>query len=118
MTVRIDDPEHMNILGLLMAGLLKQTLAAAGNAKRAGRMKGDVFVKAGGMGVSLRFDGQGIVILKGPTDRPRARVGGGMEDLLSMVTGGGFVGPVLSGKVRIGGNPFFLLKMLPLIQAS
>ncbi|MBL6976240.1 MAG: hypothetical protein ISR64_10955 [Deltaproteobacteria bacterium] len=108
----------MNILGLLMAGLLNQTMSLENNARRAGGMKGDVFVKAGGMGVSLRFDGQGIIIMKGPTKRPRARVGGAMEDLLSMVTGGGLVGPVLSGKVRIGGNPFFLLKMLPLIQAS
>jgi hypothetical protein len=32
------------------------------------------------------------------------------------VTGGGLVGPILSGAMKIGGNPFVLLKLLPLIR--
>lgn len=117
MTVRVDQPERMNILGLLMQGLLTETLKQAPNSRKAGRMRGDVFVQAGQMGVTLRFDGSGIVIIKGASDRPRARVRGGMTDLLAMVTGAGVIAPVLAGRVRISGNPFFLLRMLPLIQA-
>jgi len=118
MTVRVDQPEHMNLLGLLMKGLLVQTIKDPANARRVRKMKGDVRVGAGRMEVILRFDGSGIEIRKDAQQRPRASVGGGMVDLLGMVTGAGIVVPVLTGKVRIGGNPFFLLKMLPLIRAG
>jgi hypothetical protein len=116
--VTVDRPESMNLLGLLMRGLLEENLRVPANARAAARMRGEVAVEAGGMEVTLRFADGGITVLPGASGRPRARVRGGMQDLLSMVTGGGLVGPVLAGRVRIGGNPFVLLRMLPLIRAT
>jgi len=115
--VTVQDPETMNLLGLLMKGTLETNLQLPGNATRAAKLKGDVFVRAGGMSVTLRFSKEGISVIKGATEKPRARVGGGMVALLGVVVGSGMVWPVLSGKIRIGGNPFMLLKMLPLIRA-
>jgi hypothetical protein len=115
--VEVDKPESMNLLGLLMKGLLQDNLAVEANARRAEGLRGDVQVQAAGMIVTLRF-GPGVVsILAGAAGPARARVRGGMEDLLGMVTGAGLIGPVLAGRVRVGGNLLLLLRMLPLIKA-
>ena len=115
-SVGIDAPERMNLLGLLMKGLLEEKLKVEGHARRARRIKGDVQVQAGTMGVTLRFDGERILILAGTSGKARARVRGTMEALLEIVTGERLVRPILSGRVRLGGNPFWMLKLLPLIR--
>ena len=115
--VEVEHPESISLMGLLMRGLIEENLRIEANARRVARMRGDVAVQAGGMAVTLSFGDGGVTIRGGTPEHPAARVSGGMEDLLGMVTGGGLVGPVLSGRVRIGGNPFMLLRILPLIRA-
>jgi hypothetical protein len=115
--VRIDQPETMNLMGLLMKGLIEGNLERPGVAERLARMKGEAYVQAGEMGVTLRFEEGGVVILRGAVGRPRASVRASMLDLLGVVTGAGMIRPVLSRRVRIRGNPLVLLRMLPLIQA-
>ena len=117
MTAILEDPRRMNLLGLLMHGLIESNLRDPAVAAAVGRIRGDVFVQAGDMGVTLRFGGGVVSIQRGDSGRSIARVRGGMQDLLGMVTGAGLVGPVLAGRVRIGGNPFVLLRILPLIRA-
>jgi hypothetical protein len=116
--VTVNEPETMNILGLLMRGLLSDNLSKPRNLKRGQRMKGDIAVKAGKMTVTLRFVEGHLTIIRGETEKPRARVGGDMSTLLGVVTGKGMVWPFLTGKLKIGGNPFVLLKMLPFIKAG
>jgi hypothetical protein len=77
-----------------------------------------VLVRAGEMAVTLRFGEGRITILLGDPGKARARVGGTMPALLGVVAEGKMVMPFLSGKIKIGGNPFFLLKILPLIRAK
>lgn len=115
--VRLEEPEKMSILGLLMQGLLSNNLADEGKYARACSMKGDILVQAAKMSVTLRFDDGVLTIICGDAGRARAKVAGSMGSLLGVVTGDGVVGPFLSGKLKIGGNPFVLLKMLPLIQS-
>ena len=108
----------MNLIGLMMRGLLEENLAKPHNRKKAAGLRGAVRVQAGDMVVVLDFHPDGLRIrLPSEGDRFRARVRGGMTDLLGVVNGR-LVGPVLSGGVRIGGNPFFLLGMLPLIRSE
>ena len=116
-SVRLREPETMNLLGLLMRGLLEHALEDPARAARAAALSGDVWVRAGTMWTTLRFDDEGIEIVRGKTERRRASVGGEMDAMLGVVTGGGVVGPVLTGRVGIGGNPLFLLRMLPVIRA-
>ena len=127
--VEVDRPEHMNILGLLMRGLLETNLKQPRLANRARHLKGDVAVRAGHMSVTLRFEGTRLLILadahkpgsraadEPPPKKPRARVQGDMTALLEMVAGGGLVAPVVSRRVQVSGNLLMLLKMLPLIRA-
>ena len=116
--VVVTDPEHMNLIGLMMRGLLVENLAKPPNRKKAEGLRGAVRVQAGGMAVVLDFTSEGLEIrMPAGGDRYRARVSGGMTDLLGVVNGRLF-GPVLSARVRVGGNPFFLLGMLPLIRSE
>ncbi len=113
--VVLAEPEKMSILGLLMHGLLSNNLADEHKYARACSMSGDILVKAADMSVTLRFaDGQ-LTIIRGDTGQSKARVAGTMTSLLGVVTGAGMVAPFMAGKLKIGGNPFALLKMLPLI---
>jgi len=116
--VRLRDPEKMNVLGLLMHGFLRNALANEKLAARAKSMSGNVWLQAGPMWVTLCFDGQGIELVRGKTEQRKAMVGGEMDVLLGVVTGAGMVGPFLAGKIKIGGNPFFLLKMLPILTSA
>ena len=116
--VTVHEPETMNILGLLMRGLLSDNLAKPRNLKRGRKMKGDIVVLAGKMSITLRFGEGRLTIIRGETEKPRARVGGDMTTLLGVVTGKGMVWPFLTGKLKIGGNPFVLLKMLPFIKVG
>lgn len=116
--VRLQDPEHANVLCLLMQGLLKAQLADEGIAARVRKMSGAVSMRAGLMWATLVFDGQGIEVVSGKVDDRKASVEGEMDTLVGVVTGAGMVGPFLAGKIKIGGNPFFLLKMLPIIMAK
>lgn len=119
-SVALEQAEQANLLGLLIQGLLGDNLARAGCRRRVRSLQGrTVFVGAGQMGVTLRFDEGGVTIATGSSGRPEASVRGSMTALLGMVTGqSGLVWPVLSGKVKIRGNPFLLLRMLPLIRVG
>ena len=117
--VTLRDPENMNVLGLLLAGFLDSALARDERlAKRAAAMKGNVCIQAGQMWITLCFSRAGIEIVRGRTVKRRATVQGEMDALLGIVVGAGMIAPVLTGKVRIGGNPFFLLRMLPILTGG
>jgi len=115
--VVVEDPEHTNLLGLLMRDLVASNLAREETYERVRGMEGDIQVRAGGMVVTMRFGGGQLRIIEGEQKDPKASVAGSMPALLSVVTGGGMLGPLLSGAIKIGGNPFTLLKVLPLIKA-
>ena len=74
--VVVEDPEHMNLLGLLMKGLLTNNLARDDIYARACSIKGDVLVQAGDMPVTLRFGGGKLTIVRGATKKTRASVAG------------------------------------------
>ena len=116
--VELVDPESMNLLGLLMKGLLERNMAKHAIRSKVESLRGDIAVTAGKMTVTLRFKEGGLTILRDAPESPLAWVRGGMTSLLGLVTGNGMIFPVLTGKIRFGGNPFVLLQMLPLIQSK
>jgi hypothetical protein len=116
--VEIDAPARANLMVLLMHGILERNLQIPDKAARARRLRGDIRVKAGRMTATLSFHGGGVILYSGVRERrPRASVRGDMVTLLGVVTGHGVVVPFLRGRVGIGGNPFVLLSVLPLITS-
>jgi hypothetical protein len=122
--VRLNEPKNMNVLGLLLHGFLQNVLQDPKLAKRAQRLTGNVSLRAGTMWATLCFDGQGIEVVRGRTAKRRASVEGDMHALVGMVTGRGVRGmvgmlpPLVRGRVRIAGDPLFLLRMLPILTAG
>jgi hypothetical protein len=116
--IHLPEPERTNLLGLLMRGMLENRLADDRLAARARALRGDVRVQAGAMAIILRFGPEGLTILRDGEGEPSAWVRGTMNALLGLVTGGGLVAPVLSRRVRFGGNLLLLLRMLPLLTTT
>ena len=116
--VVLDHPETQNLLGLLLQNMLEANLSDDATHDRVRKVRSDVQVQAGQMVVTLRLDGGRLTIISGPTDAPKARVSDGMATFLSVARGSGFVGPVLSGRIKVGGNLLLLLKLMPLLQVS
>ncbi|MCC6574977.1 MAG: hypothetical protein IT462_14450 [Planctomycetes bacterium] len=105
-------------MGLLMRGLLESSLAGERGRAAARKLRGDVRICAGTMSVTMSFSADEIVLRASGNTRPRANVRGEMKPLLEMVAGGGLIGPVLRGKVKVRGNLLMLLRLLPLIRPS
>jgi len=115
--VRLRDPENMNLLGLLLGGFFENRLRDPKLARRVKRLSGELCLHAGPLWATLRFDGQGVEIARGPSEGARASVEGEMSTLLAVVTGGQMVWPVLSRQLRIGGDLLFLAQLLPVLAA-
>lgn len=117
--VSIDQAEHMNLLGLLLAGFLRKQLTNPRLARKASRMRGAFGVQAGRMAITLTFAPEGIRISKGFAPKTRARILGSMEEMIALVAGSGStiaaVIAVLEGRIGIRGNPFALLGLLPIM---
>jgi hypothetical protein len=113
--VVIDDPERMHLLGLLMQGLLAESLAAPGRARIAAHLSGDLRAQAGRMVATLRFDRGRVTILAGKRPRPKAWVKGTMAGMLDLITVTDPVRPLATRAVTFGGNLFWLLAALPLL---
>jgi hypothetical protein len=119
--VRLEDAERMNLLGLLLQGFLSQQLADAKLQKRAKRLRGQFGVQVADMAVTLGFSPEGVVIRRGMVRPLRACVRGPMKEMIPLVTAGGLVVAaiaVLEGRISISGNPFALLRLMPLLLGS
>jgi len=117
--VTVDQPEQMNLLGLLIKGFLEQKLESPKLARKAKRLRGAFGLQAGSMAITMTFSPQGVVISKGIAKRTRARISGPMGEMVELVAGGGGLIvatiAVLEGRVSIRGNPFALLGLLPIM---
>ncbi len=116
-SVRLEDPESMNLLGLLLRSLIQRNLEDPACQRRAERLRGDVAVRAGRMSVTVRFGDAEVVVTRAPAARPRARVGGTLAGLLEVALGRGLVRAWLRRRISASGNLFFVLRLLPLIRA-
>jgi hypothetical protein len=116
--VRVSDPEHMNLLGLLLQGFVAQQLQSPKLARKALRTRGAFGIQAGQMAITLTFGPDGVVVSKNFAPKTRARIIGSMEEMIALVAGGGTIAAiiaVLEGRLKVRGNPFALLALLPIM---
>lgn len=121
-TVRLENAEQMNLLGLLFQGYLHRQLQSPRLRRKAARLRADIGIQAGTMGVTLSFGEDGIVLRSGITEKPTAWVAGPMQEMLSLVgRGGGFAAAtvaVLEGRIATGGSLWALWRALPILLPS
>lgn len=116
--IKFDPPGEMNLVGYILAALIERNLQTGAGQKAFAKMKGTVLVGASKMKVTMDFTGEDLVMSVGQKGKPGARVAGSMDTLLGVALGKGMVGPVLSGKLKIGGKAWRLLRMLKLMKAE
>ena len=117
-TVTYSNKRETNLLGLILGSVIERALAKPSRRKRCSKLKGEVLVTAGKMEVTLRFDGERVIVAPKPSGKPRARVGGDLRSLTRVALGHGVVLPYLRGRIEVGGNVYFLLKILPLMRVT
>jgi hypothetical protein len=109
--VEVLEPERMNLLGLMLAGILERRLDGDPG------LRGDVFIEAGAMQVTLCFSDRGVVVSRGPAGRPIAHVRGTLGALLDCALGRGRVRAVLGGQLHVWGRPLSLFRLLRLLRS-
>ena len=105
MEVVVERPESMNLLGLFM----KSALESRADRLERLRPRGDIGLTAGEMSVTLRFAPERVVVAKGISGEPRARLSGTLESLVQIARGN--PRPLLARRARLSGSP---LAALPL----
>ena len=110
-------PDKINLLGHFVHSLIERNIKTPKGEKVFRRMKGRILVVASGMEAMLHFQKDTLTISTEISEKPGARIAGSLETLLRTALGKGFVGPVLSGKLKIGGKFWRLLPLLKLFEA-
>ncbi|MEW6203172.1 MAG: SCP2 sterol-binding domain-containing protein [bacterium] len=113
----IKEPESMNIMGLILKHLMEQNLKDAGKAEAARKMNCVIAMRGGKMGVTITFRSGTITIERGTPPRANSRINGSLNTFLQVAVSKNYISPLLSGKIRISGNPFPLLKLITFLAA-
>ncbi|NUN50525.1 MAG: hypothetical protein HUU15_17060 [Candidatus Brocadiae bacterium] len=116
MEVRFADPSRATLLAHVFASILRRGMSDPAAAQAVAGL-GRIGVQAAGMKITAEFLGDAVVLSVGG-DGWRAWVGGDMSDLLGVCLSGAVIGPWLDGRVKWGGNPFALLKLLKILAAA
>jgi len=115
---QIEKRDEMSLLGLMLGEVLEANVAQPRGAALARQLRGAMGVRAGGMTVTIRFDRGNVTVARGLDRALKARVKGSLEALLQVALGRGAIKSFLAGEIGFGGNPFFLLKALPLLRVA
>ena len=115
-TFDMESRDEMSLLGLMLGEVVEKNLAHPKGAALARQLHGAIGVRAGGMAVTIRFERGRVAVARGLDPATKARVKGSLDALLQVSLGRGAVRSFLAGEIGFGGNPFFLLKALPLLR--
>ena len=116
MNVRPADPQRQTLAGHMLARLLARAAADARIRASLARRRTRVAIVVSGMATTLELAGEEVVLHDGLVGSPAATLTTDLVTLLALTAGGGLVRAWLAGRVRLGGNPFRLLPLLPLLS--
>lgn len=110
--------DQMSLVGLMLGRIIEANLATPRGAAQASKLKGKLGVTAGKMSLTVDFKGDTVTITSGLDTGLRARVRGSLSGLLGVSLGHSLVKSFFAGQVSVSGNPFFAIRVLPLIAAN
>ena len=113
--VKLKVPGEMNLLGYIMRSLIERNLQTERGARAFARMKGSIMVGASRMRITMEFT-DGDLVMEVGARKADVSVRGSMDSLLGVALGHGMVWPLLSGKLKVGGKVWRLLRMLNLMK--
>ena len=119
MKINIADEERMNLLGLLLKRMIEKNLNDTINLKKLNNKK--IFIQAGKMKVTLNISDDNIEIKRVTAiAKSNAKIRGSFDAFIRIATGKRrpfiFFIEILSGNIRIGGNPLTLLPLIKVLK--
>ncbi len=106
----------MNLLGLMLGGVVASNLASTKGAALASRLSGALGITAGNMAITVKFADGEVTLSRGLESHLKSHVRGSLNTLLQISLGRSPISAFLAGDVSFSGNPFFLLKLVPLLR--
>lgn len=106
----------MNLVAYFLRDLLRNNLASPDTQKLARRINGAILFDASGMLTTLVFRDQIIELQPGNSTKNAATIKGDLSALLEVALGANYLKFLVSGKIKISGNIFTLLKLMRLMQ--
>ncbi len=116
MIVQLKEFDKMNLIGFFLHDLLKNNLKKGSCEEIARRMNGAFLFEASRMQITLVFRKESIEIHPGKVAKINSRITGEMNDLLDVALGESYLPLLFTGKIKIGGNIFKLLKLLKVLR--
>ena len=111
--VIIEDIEKMNLLGLMIGKLLKDTINDKVSDEYTVKNKGEYEITGSKMSIILSFTTGKLTIKSKPSSKIKAGIIAPLSVLLDIALGKGYIKSFLKGKLKIKGNP---IKLLPLLK--
>ncbi len=113
-----EDKAKMHLAGLMIGNVISANLEDSRKSALAKKLKGDVCVLVGKMKMTVRFDRHNVTLLTRLQPKYKAMVKGSLDAMLQVSLGKGALTAFFEGDITFRGNPFFLMKMLPLIRVD
>ncbi len=111
--IKIEHPENMSLLGLILASMLKKNLEIQEISLVANKLSSSINIRAGRMKANLSFIDGDVLIRRGFSDKADASVSGTLNAFVDIALRRNLLKRFLKGDVKIGGN---ILKLLPLLK--
>lgn len=118
MQIQLHEPERLSLVAFFLRDLLQNRLEREQVREIAQSLNAKVAFIASGMEITLRFDGAAVVILPGKQDQANATISGELNELLDVALGANYIPLLLTGKIKIAGNLFVLVKLLKVMRPS
>ncbi len=118
MEIKFSEPERMNLIGYFLRDILRTNLSIEKYQKAAQKLKGAFLITASGMEVTLLFTGEVIEIHQGTYNKINSKVAGDLNTLLDVVLGANYLSFLVTGKIKVRGNVFKLLKVMKILRVK
>lgn len=112
----IENPEEMNLLGLILANIIGKNLKKTSVKDLLSNTKSTIDIQAGKMGACIMINNGLLTIRRGLSGKADAWVKGGMSAFIDLGMRRRMLQRFLKGDVKIGGNIFKLLPLLRLLE--
>ncbi len=116
MTVEVVDLDAMNLLGLMVASVLRRRVQESSFSPILRFAPGSVAIRTAGMGVTLRLSHERLLIERGFDETAAARVEVDMKTLLDLSLGRVSVGKLMAGDLKLRGNVLLAGALMMVMQ--
>lgn len=116
--VDLKDREKINVLGFIMEEIMVRALNKDRGKRILSHLRGFLLISASSMTISIGFLRNRVTIVPGRSGEGliRGKVYGTLSSLSELASLGKLLLDLIGGKIRVGGNPVFLLLSFLMIR--